>query len=115
MLERETGLELSRVTLCGWVLAVGELLMPIVGARLGAGLLLELSLSSVGGAHQTAHLTLAEYPRHALVHVRQHLWSTVLRNRITRKPVTKKNDVQRSRVVEGDSGFDDLTFSLLRN
>ena len=32
MLERETGLELSRVTLCGWVMAVGELLMPIVGA-----------------------------------------------------------------------------------
>jgi transposase len=31
MLERETGLELSRVTLCGWVMAVGELLMPIVG------------------------------------------------------------------------------------
>jgi len=32
MLERETGLELSRVTLCGWVMAVGELLMPVVGA-----------------------------------------------------------------------------------
>jgi transposase len=32
MLERETGLELSKVTLCGWVMAVGELLMPIVGA-----------------------------------------------------------------------------------
>lgn len=32
MLERETGLEISRVTLCGWVMAVGELLMPIVGA-----------------------------------------------------------------------------------
>ena len=32
MLERETGLELSRVTLCGWVMVVGELLMPIVGA-----------------------------------------------------------------------------------
>ena len=32
MLERETGLELSRVTLCGWVMAVGELLMAIVGA-----------------------------------------------------------------------------------
>ena len=32
MLERETGLELSRVTLCGWVTAVGELLMAIVGA-----------------------------------------------------------------------------------
>jgi len=32
MLERETGLEISRVTLCGWVMAVGELLMPIVRA-----------------------------------------------------------------------------------
>jgi transposase len=32
MLERQTELELSRVTLCGWVTAVGELLMPIVGA-----------------------------------------------------------------------------------
>ena len=32
MLERESGLEISRVTLCGWVMAVGELLMPIVGA-----------------------------------------------------------------------------------
>ena len=32
ILERETGLEISRVTLCGWVMAVGELLMPIVGA-----------------------------------------------------------------------------------
>jgi transposase len=32
MLERETGLEISRVTLCGWVMAVGEMLMPIVGA-----------------------------------------------------------------------------------
>ena len=32
ILERETGLELSRVTLCGWVMAVGELLMPIAGA-----------------------------------------------------------------------------------
>jgi transposase len=32
MLERESGLELSRVTLCGWVMAVGELLMPILGA-----------------------------------------------------------------------------------
>jgi transposase len=32
MLERETGLEISRVTLCGWVMAVGELLIPIRGA-----------------------------------------------------------------------------------
>jgi transposase len=32
MLERETGLEISRVTLCGWVMAVGQLLMPIRGA-----------------------------------------------------------------------------------
>jgi transposase len=32
ILERETGLELSRATLDGWVLRVGELLIPIVGA-----------------------------------------------------------------------------------
>jgi len=32
MLERETGLRLSRVTICGWVMVVGELLMPVVGA-----------------------------------------------------------------------------------
>ena len=32
ILERESGLEISRVTLCGWVMVVGELLMPIVGA-----------------------------------------------------------------------------------
>src|ERR1700745_1391662 len=31
MLERETGLQISRVTLCGWVMAVGELLMPLFG------------------------------------------------------------------------------------
>jgi len=28
-LERDTGLELSRATLCGWVMRVGELLRPI--------------------------------------------------------------------------------------
>jgi len=32
ILERDTGLELSRATLDGWVLRVGELLIPIVGA-----------------------------------------------------------------------------------
>jgi transposase len=32
ILERETGLELSRATLDGWVLKVGELLVPVVGA-----------------------------------------------------------------------------------
>jgi transposase len=32
ILERDTGLELSRATLDGWVLRVGELLMPMVGA-----------------------------------------------------------------------------------
>ena len=32
MLERETGLELSRATLDGWVLRVGELLIPVVAA-----------------------------------------------------------------------------------
>jgi hypothetical protein len=32
ILERETGIDLSRATLDGWVMAVGELLMPIIGA-----------------------------------------------------------------------------------
>lgn len=32
ILERDTGLELSRATLDGWVLSVGELLMPLRGA-----------------------------------------------------------------------------------
>src|SRR3974390_1809069 len=32
MLERDTGLELSRATLDGWVLKVGELLIPMVSA-----------------------------------------------------------------------------------
>ena len=32
ILERDTGLELSRATLDGWVLQVGELLIPLVGA-----------------------------------------------------------------------------------
>jgi transposase len=32
ILERDTGLELSRATLDGWVLKVGELLIPLVGA-----------------------------------------------------------------------------------
>lgn len=32
MLERETGLEISRATLDGWVMRVGELLIPVAGA-----------------------------------------------------------------------------------
>ena len=32
MLERETGIELSRATLDGWVMRIGELLRPISGA-----------------------------------------------------------------------------------
>ena len=32
ILERDTGLELSRATQDGWVLKVGELLIPVVGA-----------------------------------------------------------------------------------
>ena len=32
MLERETGVEISRATLDGWVMRVGELLMPVAGA-----------------------------------------------------------------------------------
>jgi transposase len=35
ILERDTGLELSRATLDGWVLKVGELLIPLVGAMRG--------------------------------------------------------------------------------
>ncbi len=31
MLEREAGIEISRATLDGWVMRVGELLQPIVG------------------------------------------------------------------------------------
>ena len=31
ILERETGLEISRATLDGWVMRVGELLVPMVG------------------------------------------------------------------------------------
>ena len=32
MLEREAGLEIGRATLDGWVMRVGELLEPVVGA-----------------------------------------------------------------------------------
>ena len=32
ILERETGIEISRATMDGWVMRVGELLIPIVGA-----------------------------------------------------------------------------------
>src|SRR5437868_4597208 len=32
ILQRETGLELSRATLCGWVMTVGELLLSVSGA-----------------------------------------------------------------------------------
>lgn len=32
ILERDTGMELSRATLDGWMLRVGELLMPMLGA-----------------------------------------------------------------------------------
>lgn len=35
ILERETGLEISRATLDGWVMRVGELLIPLVGAMRG--------------------------------------------------------------------------------
>lgn len=35
ILEREAGLEISRATLDGWVMRVGELLMPLVGAMRG--------------------------------------------------------------------------------
>jgi hypothetical protein len=33
MLEREAGVEISRATLDGWVMRVGELLEPVAGAR----------------------------------------------------------------------------------
>jgi transposase len=32
MLEREAGIEISRATLNGWVMRVGDLLEPVVGA-----------------------------------------------------------------------------------
>jgi transposase len=35
ILERETGVEISRATLDGWVMRVGELLIPLVGAMRG--------------------------------------------------------------------------------
>ena len=35
MLERETGLEISRATMDGWVMRVGELLIPVAGAMRG--------------------------------------------------------------------------------
>src|SRR5207302_11309429 len=35
ILERETGLEISRATPDGWVMRVGELLIPIAAAKIG--------------------------------------------------------------------------------
>jgi transposase len=51
MLERETGLEISRATLDGWVMRVGELLRPITGAmaeELLAGNYLQADETPVG-------------------------------------------------------------------
>lgn len=31
LLERDCGIEITRATMCGWVMAVGEMLMPVVG------------------------------------------------------------------------------------
>ena len=39
ILQRETGLELSRATLCGWVMTVGELLLPVVSGAMRLELL----------------------------------------------------------------------------
>jgi hypothetical protein len=32
LLERDCGIEITRATMCGWVMAVGEMLSPVVGA-----------------------------------------------------------------------------------
>jgi len=66
ILERDTGLELSRATLDGWVLKVGELLIPVVGAmrqELLSGSYLQADETPVqvqieegGGKHHQAYL-----------------------------------------------------------
>ncbi len=32
LLERDCGIEITRATMCGWVMTVGEMLLPVVGA-----------------------------------------------------------------------------------
>lgn len=32
LLERDCGIEIARATMCGWVMTVGEMLSPVVGA-----------------------------------------------------------------------------------
>ena len=32
LLERDCGIEITRATMCGWVMTVGEMLSPVVGA-----------------------------------------------------------------------------------
>ncbi len=32
ILKRDTGIEISRATMCGWIMRVGELLIPVAGA-----------------------------------------------------------------------------------
>jgi hypothetical protein len=52
ILERETGIELSRATLDGWVMRVGELLQPItaaMGQELLNGTYLQADETTVGG------------------------------------------------------------------
>lgn len=66
ILERDTGLELSRATLDGWVLKVGELLIPVVGAmrqELLSGSYIQADETPVqvqieegGGKHHQAYL-----------------------------------------------------------
>ena len=66
ILERDTGLELSRATLDGWVLRVGELLTPVVGAmrqELLSGRYIQADETPVqvqieegGGKHHQAYL-----------------------------------------------------------
>ena len=56
-LERETGLELSRATLDGWVMRVGELLRPITGAmaqELRAGNYIQADETPVGAQSERA-------------------------------------------------------------
>ena len=37
LLERDCGIEITRATMCGWVMQVGEMLGPVVGAMRMAG------------------------------------------------------------------------------
>jgi transposase len=77
ILERETGLSISRATLDGWVMQVGELLRPIVGAmrqELLSGSYLQADETPVGvqmhdgrGQNHQAYLWQYGHPRGSVV------------------------------------------------